>query len=100
LDSSVFFLFFFRPSSGYSLGMTGDASASGSVDVHGGHGGGGENEKGGVSRLLKDLITGLPPVTDLAKAASVQLPPVLGRVESPFVEAQSESKPAPEAKKT
>jgi flotillin len=63
-------------------------------------GGGGENEKGGVSRLLKDLITGLPPVTDLAKAAGVQLPPVLGRVESPFVETQPETKPpASESKK-
>ncbi len=55
-------------------------------------GGGGENEKGGISHLLKDLITGLPPVTDLAKAAGVQLPPVLGRVESPFAETPSEPK--------
>ena len=45
-------------------------------------GGGEEGGKGGVSRLLKDLITGLPPVTELAKAAGIELPPVLGRVES------------------
>jgi flotillin len=45
-------------------------------------GGGEEGGKGGISRLLKDLITGLPPVTDLAKAAGIELPPVLGRVEA------------------
>jgi flotillin len=45
-------------------------------------GGGEEGGKGGISRLLKDLITGLPPVTDLAKAAGIELPPALGRVES------------------
>lgn len=45
-------------------------------------GGGEEGGKGGISRLLKDLITGLPPVTDLARAAGVELPAVLGRVES------------------
>jgi hypothetical protein len=28
------------------------------------------------------LITGLPPVTDLAKAVGVELPPVLGQVRS------------------
>jgi flotillin len=43
---------------------------------------GAENEKSGVSSLLKDLITGLPPVTDLAKAVGVELPPVLGQVRS------------------
>jgi hypothetical protein len=36
--------------------------------------------KGGISHLLKDLITGLPPVTDLARAAGIELPPVLGRI--------------------
>ena len=45
-------------------------------------GGGEEGAKGGVSRLLKDLITGLPPVTDLARAAGIELPPVLGRITS------------------
>ncbi len=45
-------------------------------------GGGEAGDKGGVSKLLKDLITGLPPVTDLAKAAGIELPPVLGRVSS------------------
>jgi flotillin len=44
--------------------------------------GGTENGKSGVSSLLKDLITGLPPVTDLAKAAGVELPAVLGHVQS------------------
>jgi flotillin len=44
--------------------------------------GGAENGKSGVSSLLKDLITGLPPVTDLAKAAGVELPAVLGHVQS------------------
>lgn len=46
-------------------------------------GGGEDGKAGGVSRLLKDLITGLPPVTDLARAAGVELPPVLGRVGQP-----------------
>jgi len=45
-------------------------------------GGGEKDGKGGISHLLKDLITGLPPVTDLAKAAGIELPPVLGRVQS------------------
>ena len=45
-------------------------------------GGGEHGAKGGISTLLKDLITGLPPVTDLAKAAGIELPPVLGRVSS------------------
>jgi flotillin len=45
-------------------------------------GGGGEGAKGGISALLKDLITGLPPVTELAKAAGIDLPPVLGRVQN------------------
>jgi flotillin len=45
-------------------------------------GGGEDGGKGGVSRLLKDLITGLPPVTELAKAAGVELPSVLGRIDS------------------
>jgi flotillin len=43
---------------------------------------GGSDGKGGISTLLKDLITGLPPVTDLAKAVGVELPPVLGKVSS------------------
>jgi len=43
-------------------------------------GGGEQGAKGGISTLLKDLITGLPPVTDLAKAAGIELPPVLGRI--------------------
>lgn len=54
--------------------------------------GGGEGGKSGVSGLLKDLITGLPPVTDLAKAAGIELPPVLGKVGS---EAAKPSAPAP-----
>jgi flotillin len=45
-------------------------------------GGGADGAKGGISSLLKDLITGLPPVTDLAKAAGIELPPVLGRVQN------------------
>jgi len=45
-------------------------------------GGGEQGGKGGISTLLKDLITGLPPVTDLARAAGIELPPVLGHVES------------------
>ena len=45
-------------------------------------GGGSDGAKGGISTLLKDLITGLPPVTDLAKAAGIDLPPVLGRVQT------------------
>jgi flotillin len=52
------------------------------VVVWGGEQGGG---KGGISTLLKDLITGLPPVTDLAKAAGIELPPVLGRVQNDVV---------------
>jgi flotillin len=44
--------------------------------------GGTESGKSGISSLLKDLITGLPPVTDLAKAAGVELPAVLGQVRS------------------
>ncbi len=47
-------------------------------------GGGETGGKGGISNLLKDLITGLPPVTDLAKAAGIELPPVLGRVNRRF----------------
>jgi flotillin len=43
---------------------------------------GGADGKGGISSLLKDLITGLPPVTDLARAVGVELPPVLGKVAS------------------
>ena len=31
---------------------------------------------------LLGLITGLPPVTDLAKAAGIELPPVLGRIQT------------------
>jgi flotillin len=46
--------------------------------------GGGDNAKSGISSLLKDLMTGLPPVTDLARATGVELPPVLGRVQSTF----------------
>lgn len=49
-------------------------------------GGGGEGAKGGISTLLKDLITGLPPVTDLAKSAGIQLPSVLGQVSSSMTE--------------
>lgn len=60
--------------------------------------GGGEEGKGGVSRLLKDLITGLPPVTDLARAAGVELPPVLGRVESAVAAASTEQIPEPKPK--
>jgi len=45
-------------------------------------GGGEGGAKGGVSHLLKDLITGLPPVTDLARAAGIELPSVLGKVAS------------------
>ncbi len=48
-------------------------------------GGGQDGGKGGISTLLKDLITGLPPVTDLAKAAGIELPPVLGRVQNDVV---------------
>jgi flotillin len=44
--------------------------------------GGADEGKSGISSLLKDLITGLPPVTDLAKAVGVELPPVLGQVRS------------------
>ncbi len=58
------------------------------VVVWGGGEGGG---KGGISHLLKDLITGLPPVTDLARAAGIELPPVFGRVS----EVSSESTPPP-----
>jgi len=57
-------------------------------------GGGGEGGKGGgVSALLKDLISSLPPVTELARAAGVELPPVLGRVDPPIGAA-----PLPETK--
>jgi len=57
--------------------------------------GGGEGSgKGGVSALLKDLITGLPPVTELARAAGVELPPVLGKVDS-AVSTASFSHPSP-----
>ena len=45
-------------------------------------GSGGDGAKGGISTLLKDLITGLPPVSELAKAAGIDLPPVLGRVQA------------------
>ena len=51
-------------------------------------GGGEGGASGGVSGLLKDLITGLPPVTDLARAAGIELPPVLGKV-------GAETKPVP-----
>ena len=59
-------------------------------------GGGEEGGKGGISGLLKDLITGLPPVTDLARAAGVELPAVLGRVASPVTAVPStpEQKPS------
>jgi flotillin len=50
-------------------------------------GGGTDGAKGGISSLLKDLITGLPPVTDLAKAAGIELPPILGRVQNDVVSA-------------
>jgi flotillin len=46
--------------------------------------GSGDNAKSGISSLLRDLMTGLPPVTDLARATGVELPPVLGRVQSTF----------------
>jgi len=58
-------------------------------------GGGEEGGKGGVSHLLKDLITGLPPVTDLARAAGIELPAVLGRVESAVSTASSTQPSAP-----
>ena len=45
-------------------------------------GSGDQNAKSGISSLLKDLMTGLPPVTDLARATGVELPPILGRVQS------------------
>jgi flotillin len=61
------------------------------VVVWGGSGSGGQGA--GISSLLKDLITGLPPVTDLARAAGVELPSVLGRVDSGAV-ATSFSHPA------
>jgi flotillin len=61
-------------------------------------GGGEEGGKGGISRLLKDLITGLPPVTDLAKAAGIELPPVLGRVESAVSSATYTQPSAPDPK--
>jgi flotillin len=44
--------------------------------------GSGENGKSGVSSLLRDLMTGLPPVTELARATGVELPPILGKVQS------------------
>lgn len=57
--------------------------------------GGGENGKsGGISTLLKDLITGLPPVTDLAKSVGVELPSALGRVGNASTDAASA--PAPQ----
>jgi flotillin len=62
-------------------------------------GGGEQGGKGGISNLLKDLITGLPPVTDLAKAAGIELPPVLGRVQSAVSTAPSPQPPAPEPKR-
>ena len=52
-------------------------------------GGGEGNGKGGISALLKDLITGLPPVTELARAAGVELPPVLGKVGSAIADGPS-----------
>lgn len=61
-------------------------------------GGGEQGGKGGISTLLKDLITGLPPVTDLAKAAGIDLPPVLGRVETAVTTSgftQTSSAPTP-----
>jgi flotillin len=61
-------------------------------------GGGQDGAKGGISMLLKDLITGLPPVTDLAKAAGIDLPPVLGRVQNDVVSAtftQTSTPPLP-----
>jgi flotillin len=61
-------------------------------------GGGEEGGKGGISRLLKDLITGLPPVTDLAKAAGIELPPVLGRVDSAVSSATYTQPSAPDPK--
>jgi flotillin len=61
-------------------------------------GGGEQGAKGGISSLLKDLITGLPPVTDLAKAAGIELPPVLGRVESAVSTAPHPQPAAPEPK--
>jgi flotillin len=61
-------------------------------------GGGEQGAKGGISSLLKDLITGLPPVTDLAKAAGIELPPVLGRVESAVSTATHAQPSAPEPK--
>ncbi len=51
--------------------------------------------KGGISTLLKDLITGLPPVTDLAKAAGIELPPILGRVQSDVATASYTQPSAP-----
>jgi flotillin len=56
-------------------------------------GGGNDGGKGGISTLLKDLITGLPPVTELARAAGIDLPPVLGRVQNDIASA-SYSQPA------
>ncbi|HUB66476.1 MAG TPA: SPFH domain-containing protein [Candidatus Methylacidiphilales bacterium] len=47
--------------------------------------GGGDGGKGGISHLLKDLIAGLPPVTELARAAGINLPPVLGQVSASVV---------------
>jgi flotillin len=52
-------------------------------------GGGEKGGQGGISTLLKDLITGLPPVTDLARAAGIELPAVLGRVDSTVVPTNS-----------
>jgi flotillin len=61
-------------------------------------GGGGEGAKGGISTLLRDLITGLPPVTDLAKAAGIELPPVLGRIQTDVSTASYTQPSAPNPK--
>jgi flotillin len=63
--------------------------------------GGEQGGKGGISHLLKDLITGLPPVTDLARAAGIELPPILGRVsteEEPAAAPTPPPTPAPPPK--
>ena len=57
-------------------------------------GGGDKDGKGGgISHLLKDLITGLPPVTELARSVGVELPPALGRIGSSPATAPLESQP-------
>jgi len=61
-------------------------------------GGGEAGGKGGISNLLKDLITGLPPVTDLARAAGIELPPVLGRVQSEVSSSSYTQPSAPDPK--